>query len=157
MRAQRTKWLRDLGKAFDDKTLHNIHASKSGAGLLLFVPQHTTPGTQFRLWSTKNGGIPITEWGKLWGYPSTDFWVFSKQEARDDMANQAKHNRSNPELTMGCRAFGSLVEKKFLTLWATGRIPLEALQSPKAVDSDHECAEAPQLVALSSLWLAIRP
>ncbi|KAL3678642.1 hypothetical protein R1sor_021598 [Riccia sorocarpa] len=35
MRAQRTKWLRELGKALDEKTLHNIHASKSGARFLL--------------------------------------------------------------------------------------------------------------------------
>ncbi|KAL3695318.1 hypothetical protein R1sor_009394 [Riccia sorocarpa] len=61
MRAQRTKWLVELGKALDEKTLHNIHASKSGARLLLFAPQHTIPGTQFRLWSRKNGGFQITE------------------------------------------------------------------------------------------------
>ncbi|KAL3694864.1 hypothetical protein R1sor_008515 [Riccia sorocarpa] len=44
MRAQRTKWLRELGKALDEKTLHSIHASKSGVRLLLFAPQHTIPG-----------------------------------------------------------------------------------------------------------------
>ncbi|KAL3691474.1 hypothetical protein R1sor_005125 [Riccia sorocarpa] len=192
MRVQRTKWLRELGKALDEKTLHNIHASKSSARLLMFPPQHTIPGTQFRLWSTKNEGIPITEWGKVWGYPSTDFWVFSKQEARHDMA---KHNRCLLAITLDtyhgesllqslcslnmalslrlrpgdglfleCFAavllslpwvaelLRSLVEKKFLTVWATGRIPLEALQYPNSYVTDAAHQVLAPLFASSKVW-----
>ncbi|KAL3685597.1 hypothetical protein R1sor_003619 [Riccia sorocarpa] len=192
IRAQCTKWLRELGKALDEKTLHSIHASKSSARLLLFAPQHTIPGTQFRLWSRKNGGIPITEWGKLWGYPSTDFWVFSKQEARHDMAKHNRcflaitldtyrgeyllqslcslnmalslHLRPGDGLFLECFAaillslpwvaelLRSLVEKKFMTVWATRRIPLETLQSPTSYVTDAAHAVLAPLFASSKVW-----
>ncbi|KAL2632995.1 hypothetical protein R1flu_004474 [Riccia fluitans] len=64
-----------------------VYDSKVSGFYLFQHPRHTVPGTQFRLWNGKAGEIPITEWAKLWSYPSTDFYVFSKVESRHDTTN----------------------------------------------------------------------
>ncbi|KAL3681658.1 hypothetical protein R1sor_024614 [Riccia sorocarpa] len=155
-------------------------------------PRHRVPGTQFRLWSAKKGGIPITSCSKIWEYPSTEFWVFSKPKPRHDIAN---HNRCLLAITLDCyrgesllqslcslnmviclrlrpwdglfldciaysivripwaaELLRSLVEKKFLTLWATGRIPLEALQSPSSYKYDAAHQVLAPLFASSNVW-----
>ncbi|KAL3702551.1 hypothetical protein R1sor_020573 [Riccia sorocarpa] len=192
MRAQKTKWQHALGKALDAKTLQSLTPGKSSVRLWLFGPRHRVPGTQFRLWSAKKGGIQITSWSKIWEYPSTEFWVFSKPEARHDIAN---HNRCLLAITLDtyrgesllqslcslnmvlclrlrpwdglfldCIAYSivripwaaellrSLVEKRFLTLWATGRIPLEALQSPSSYKYDAAHQVLAPLFASSKVW-----
>ncbi|KAL2632081.1 hypothetical protein R1flu_016767 [Riccia fluitans] len=160
-------------------------------------PRHKVPGTQFRLWNGKAGEIPITEWSRLWSYPSTDFWVFSKVELRHDTSN---HNHRllgvvldcyrgeallqklcdvNTALNLRLRPWDgifvdcfawmllsipwvadllkSLAEKRFVTLWTTGRITLESLQSPESYKTDTAHKVLAPLFALSKIWKCDHP
>ncbi|KAL2632902.1 hypothetical protein R1flu_004381 [Riccia fluitans] len=75
---------------------------------LFRAPRHKVLGKQFRLWNGKAGEIPIIEWSKLWSYPSTNFWVFSKVEPRHDTSN---HNCCLLGVVLDCYRGEALLQK----------------------------------------------
>ncbi|KAL2612874.1 hypothetical protein R1flu_024566 [Riccia fluitans] len=99
MRDFKNEALESLKGELAVKSRTMVYGQKLSRLELFRGPRHKVPGTQFRLWNGKAGEITIIEWSRLWSYPSTDFWVFSKVELRHDTSN---HNRCLLGVVLDC-------------------------------------------------------
>ncbi|KAL3699017.1 hypothetical protein R1sor_017039 [Riccia sorocarpa] len=178
MRALKKEYLQELSDGLSRKTVGAIRGLKSARRVHYFRPTHTVHGAQFRLWSPVNIGVQVVDWGHLWGYPSTDYWVFSSRVPAQEIGY---HNRSlmtvdldiprswplvqalcdlNSALCIRLRPWDGiflehfaptilglpwvadmlriLLEKKFVSVWVTSHVTLEALKCKDTYRTDEQ-------------------
>ncbi|KAL2632013.1 hypothetical protein R1flu_016699 [Riccia fluitans] len=108
MRDFKNEALESLKDELVVKSQTMVYGQKLSRLELFRGPRHKVLGTQFRLWNGKAGEILITEWSRLWSYPSTDFWVFSKVKLCHDTSN---HNCCLMGIVLDCYHGEALLQK----------------------------------------------
>ncbi|KAL3700583.1 hypothetical protein R1sor_018605 [Riccia sorocarpa] len=78
MRALKKEFLDELADELTEKTAKWWKGSRVA---LLDPPSYQVPGEQFLSWRCLHGGLEKRDWARLWGHPSTNYWIFSKRVA----------------------------------------------------------------------------
>ncbi|KAL3692187.1 hypothetical protein R1sor_005838 [Riccia sorocarpa] len=193
MRARKKEYLESLTDTLAAKTKKAVHNHKGTRRVYFTSPIHRVPGNQFQLWSPVDGGLGVSDWGLLWGYPSTEYWVFSRRvpphetgyhnrclvtsvdvdvpsywsllQALCDL-NSALCIRLRPgdgiflesfaqalvAIPWAAKCLGILFRKEFVTIWRTGHVPLEALQSRDSYRTDQAYEVLSPLFSDSAVW-----
>ncbi|KAL3698394.1 hypothetical protein R1sor_012470 [Riccia sorocarpa] len=193
MGARKKEYLESLTDTLAAKTKKAVHNHKGTRRVYFTSPIHRVPGNQFQLWSPVDGGLGVSDWGLLWGYPSTKYWVFSRRvpphetgyhnrclvtsvdvdvpsywsllQALCDL-NSALCIRLRPGdgiflesfaqalvvIPWAAKCLGILFRKEFVTIWRTGHMPLEALQSRDSYRPDHAYEVLSSLFSDSAVW-----